>query len=259
MIVAVRRAKGIPAVKVLERSACGAVPVHTHPVRKDVPHVNKRARNRLIGVTILILVAAVPILYYLIMSGGSYVQPIADIVGNAKLVGQRVKVTGTVVAGSWDKKTNPMVFRIRGEGATGGPEVQVVYNGSAPNTFGNDTVAILTGTVTKAGVIEANEMLTKCPSKYSTKSDAATIASLLAARPDAPIRVAGFLTPGSLKDASAAERFKFASKADGTGDSVPVAFQGSMPAGAADGSELVVFGKMENGVFVATEVALAAK
>lgn len=221
--------------------------------------MNKRARNRLIGVTILILVATVPLIYQLMITGGSYVQTIDAVAAGGTLVGQRVKITGTVVAGSWDKKTNPMVFRIRGEGATSGPEIKVIYDGSAPNTFGSDTVAILTGTVESTGVVRANEMLTKCPSKYSTKSDAATIASLLSAPPDAPIRVSGFLAPGTLKDASAAERFKFASKADGTGDVVPVTFQGSMPAGAADGSELVVFGKMESGVFVATEVALATK
>jgi cytochrome c-type biogenesis protein CcmE len=234
-------------------------PVRTHTVRKDVSHVNKRARNRLIGVTVLILLVAIPVLYSVMMTGGSYVQTVKDVAGNASLVGTRVKVTGTVVAGSWDKKTNPMVFRIRGEGATSGPEIQVVYNGSAPNTFGNDTVTILTGTVTKAGTIEANEMLTKCPSKYSTKSDAATIASLLHAPADAPIRVTGFLAPGTLKDASAAQRFVLATKADGNGPEVPVAFQGSMPAGVVDGSDLVVFGKMESGVFVATEVALATK
>lgn len=221
--------------------------------------MNKRARNRLIGVTILILVVAVPVLVSVMMTGGSYVQTVADVVANASLVGQRVKVTGSVVAGSWDKKTNPMVFRIRGEGATAGPELNVIYNGSAPNAFGNDTVAILTGTITKAGTIDANEMSTKCPSKYETKSDAATIASLLAAPVDVPMRVQGFLKPGSLKDAAAAERFTFSSKADGTGDSVPVAFQGSMPAGATDGSELVVFGKLESSVFVATGVAVATK
>ena len=221
--------------------------------------MNNRARNRLIGVTAIIIVIAAAVFASGAVGNSAYSKSVKEIASDKTLVDKRVRVTGTVVAGSWDKKTNPMVFKLREEGATGGPEIKVVYSGAAPNTFGNDTVAILTGTVTKAGVIEANEMLTKCPSKYSTKSDAATIASLLAAPPDAPIRVAGFLTPGSLKDASAAERFKFASKADGTGDSVPVAFQGSMPAGAADGSELVVFGKMESGVFVATEVALAAK
>jgi len=226
---------------------------------KGFPAVNKRARNRLIGVTILILVVAVPVLYTLMMSGGSYTQTVGGIVEDKALVGTRVKVTGTVVAGSWDKKTNPMVFKVRAEGATSGPEVKVVYNGSAPNTFGNDTVAILTGTVSELGVIEANEMLTKCPSKYATKSDAAAISALLSSPPDSPIRVAGFLKPGSLKDAGADERFTLASNADGTGDTVPVAFQGSMPAGTQDGAEFVVFGKMENGTFVATEVAVATK
>lgn len=250
---------GSPARTVPIPGVRGAASVHTHPVRRDVSHVNKRARNRLIGVTILILIAAVPVLYQVMLTGGSYVQGIEAIAAGGSLVGERVKVTGTVVAGSWDKKTNPMVFKIRGEGATDGPEIKVIYDGSAPNTFGSDTVAILTGTVESAGVVRANEMLTKCPSKYSTKSDAAAISSLKTAPVDVPIRVAGFLKPATLKDGSAAERFTLSTNADGTGESVPVAFQGSMPAGASDGSELVIFGKMESGVFVATEVALAAK
>jgi cytochrome c-type biogenesis protein CcmE len=150
-----------------------------------------------------------------------------------------------------------MVFKIREEGATSGPEIQVVYDGSAPNTFGSDTVAILTGEVDKLGSLKANEMLTKCPSKYQTKSDAASVGSLLASPADVPMRVVGFLKPATLKDAGAAERFILASEAAGTGNTVPVAFTGSMPAGTKDGVELVVFGKMENGVFVATEVALA--
>lgn len=219
--------------------------------------MNNRARNRLIGVTAIILILAAVLLVTLLPSGGSYAQTVKDIAANEKLVGSRVKVTGTVVAGSWDKKTNPMVFKIRDEGATSGPQVQVVYNGSAPNTFGNDTVAILTGTVEKIGVVQANEMLTKCPSKYQTKSDAASVGSLLAAPPDAPIRVVGFLKPGTLKDAAAADRFVLASAAAGTGESVTVVFPGSMPAGTKDGVELVVFGKMESGKFIATEVALA--
>jgi cytochrome c-type biogenesis protein CcmE len=219
--------------------------------------MNTRARNRLIGVTAIILILAAVLLVTLLPSGSSYSQTVKDVADNSKLVGTRVKVTGTVVAGSWDKKTNPMVFKIRDEGATAGPEVQVVYNGSAPNTFGSDTVAILTGTVEKQGTITANEMLTKCPSKYQTKSDAATVAALLASPPDAPIRVNGFLKAGTLKDASASERFVLASAAAGTSPTVPVSFAGSMPAGTKDGADLVVFGKLENGVFVATDVSLA--
>jgi cytochrome c-type biogenesis protein CcmE len=219
--------------------------------------MNTRARNRLIGVTAIILILAAVVLVTVLPSGAAASSAVKDIATNSALVGQRVKVTGVVVAGSWDKKTNPMVFKIRAEGSTSGPEVQVIYDGSAPNTFGNDTVAILTGTVDKLGVVKANDMLTRCPSKYQTKSDAATIAALLASPPDSPIRVTGFLKPGTLKDASAADRFTIAAAADGTGASVPVAFAGSMPAGTKDGVDLVVFGKLENGVLVATEVALA--
>ena len=219
--------------------------------------MNKRARNRLIGVTAIILILAAVVLITVLPSGAAASSAVKDIATNSALVGTRVKVTGVVVSGSWDKKTNPMVFKIRAEGSTSGPEVQVIYDGSAPNTFGNDTVAILTGTVDKLGVVKANDMLTRCPSKYQTKSDAATVAAVLASPPDSPIRVTGFLKAGTLKDASATDRFTLAAAADGTGASVPVAFAGSMPAGTKDGVEVVVFGKLESGVFVATEVALA--
>jgi cytochrome c-type biogenesis protein CcmE len=221
--------------------------------------MNTRARNRLIGVTAIILILAAVIMVTILPSGAAANSLVKEIATNPALVGTRVKVTGTVVAGSWDKKTNPMVFRIRAEGSTSGPEIQVVYDGSAPNTFGNDTVAILTGTVDKLGSLKANDMLTKCPSKYETKSDAATIAAVLATPSDTPIRVMGFLKPGSLAAASASSRFVLATNADGTGDGFPVSFSGAMPAGTADGVEVVVFGKLEAGVFVATDVAIAQK
>jgi cytochrome c-type biogenesis protein CcmE len=220
--------------------------------------MNKRARNRLIGVTAIILIVAAAFVP-LMMSGGAKETSVKDVAagGNATLVGTRVKVTGAVVAGSWDKKTNPMVFKIRAEGTTSGPEVLVTYDGSAPNTFGSDTIAILTGDLTELGALKASEMVTKCPSKYETASAADTVTQLLAAKPDSPIRVQGFVKPGSQGAANAAERFVMSSNADGTGDSVPVAFTGTTPAGFADGVQIVVFGKVENGVFVATDVALA--
>jgi cytochrome c-type biogenesis protein CcmE len=219
--------------------------------------MNKRARNRLIGVTAIILILAAVLLVTILPSGGSYAQTVSGVAKDAKLVGQRVQVTGTVVAGSWDKKTNPMVFKIRDQGSLSGPEVSVIYDGSAPNTFGSDTVAILTGTVSKLGEITANEMLTKCPSKYQTATTAASIAAMLAAPSDTPIRITGFLSPGTLKDASAAQRFILATAAAGTSPTVPVTFSGAMPAGTKDGVGLVVFGKLESGTFAATDVSLA--
>jgi cytochrome c-type biogenesis protein CcmE len=227
--------------------------------RKERISMNSRARNRLIGVTAIILILAAVLLVTLLPSGAAYTSLVKEIATNEKLVGTRVKVTGTVVPGSWDKKTNPMVFRIRAEGSSSGPDIDVVYNGSAPNTFGNDTVAILTGTVDKLGSIQANDMLTKCPSKYETKSDAASIGDALAVASDTPIRVAGFLKAGTLADASAATRFVLSANSDGTGPSMYIVYSGAMPDGTKDGVEFVVFGKVETTSFIATDVAIAKK
>jgi cytochrome c-type biogenesis protein CcmE len=220
--------------------------------------MNKRARNRLIGVTAIILIVAAVVLVTVLPGGGSYAKTVKDVAvgGDAKLVGTRVQVTGTVVAGSWNKQTNPMVFAISSDGTTSGPQVKVTYDGAAPNTFGNDTVAILTGTVPQLGELKASDMLTKCPSKYQTATQAATIAAVLAAPAGSPISVAGYLSPGTLQPASAAQRFTLSTTATGTAPSFPVSFAGAMPAGTKDGVQLVVFGQLDNGVFAATQVAL---
>ena len=95
---------------------------------------------------------------------------VGEISPDRTLVGKRVKVGGTVVAGSWNGSSNPMVFRIRDEGSSiaGGPELLVSYSGAAPSTFGSDVVAIVTGTLGSDGTVRATEMITKCPSKYES-------------------------------------------------------------------------------------------
>jgi cytochrome c-type biogenesis protein CcmE len=160
--------------------------------------MNKRARMRLIGVTVIILGIAAAVFFGSGAGTGSYAKTVDEAVNDATLVGQRVRVSGTVVAGSWDKKTNPMRFRIRGEGKTSGPELSVIYTGAAPNTFGNDTVAIVTGTLEKGGTIAADDMITKCPSKYSTGTGAIPVADLVKTTATGqPVKVVGYLTSAS--------------------------------------------------------------
>ena len=65
-----------------------------------------------------------------------------------------------------------MQFAIHDEDKADGPQLKVVYTGVVPSSFGNKTEAIVTGTLSKDGVFEATDMLTKCPSKYkSAKAD----------------------------------------------------------------------------------------
>ena len=225
--------------------------------------MNKRARMRLIGVTaIIVIVIAVLVLTI----GNKQVAAYSTITQMAKdgtKAGERVKVGGAVVAGSWNKQSNPMKFTIKEEtdSAGTGPTVKVVYSGTAPNTFGDGVVAIVTGTVDKNGVIQANEMITKCPSKYSSAVGAIPVSELnkgtsMVGKKD--LQISGYVKPGSLGDASAAQRFVLATKADGSDPSVAVKYTGALPDTVKDGVQVVVVGTLgSDNTFTATSVALA--
>lgn len=217
---------------------------------------------RLIGVTGIIVIA---ILAVVVISGnttGAYSSTVADVTKDPELVGERVKVSGSVVPASWDKQSNPMKFVIKDEkdSAGTGPTVKVVYTGGVPSTFGDGVVAIVTGELAADGTINATEMITKCPSKYESAEGAMPIADLVtsgASMYGKTVKATGFVKPGSLGAANDDPRFIVAEKADGTGESVPVSFTGVLPSGMQEGSQLVLTGALESdGVFVATDVAM---
>ncbi len=224
--------------------------------------MNKRARIRLIGVTAAILIAVAAMVYYTGGKQGAYEGDLASVAGDSALVGEQVKVGGTVVAGSWDKKSNPMRFVIRGENDTAesGPTLKVVYTGTVPATFGDGVVAIVTGKLADDGTINATDMITKCPSKYESATGATPVADLIAGGANMegkPVRTTGFVKPGSLVPAgSTGPRFIVAQNADGTGTTMPVDFSAVLPDGIEDGSQVVMGGALEQGTFVATSVAL---
>jgi cytochrome c-type biogenesis protein CcmE len=217
---------------------------------------------RLIGVTAIIIIVVGVILATTRGNAAAY-QNVTDIAKGAAKAGDRVKVGGTVVAGSWNKQSNPMAFSIREEAdsAGTGPTLKVVYTGTAPNTFGDGVVAIVTGTLDDKGVIQANEMITKCPSKYESAAGAIPVAELdkgASLVGKANMQTTGFIKPGSLGPANAAQRFVLAAKADGTGKSVAVKFSGALPDTIKDGVQVVVTGTLDTAdTFTATAVSLS--
>ena len=132
--------------------------------------MNKRAKGRLIGVTAVILLMIVGGVFLIGQKQGAASTTVPEVVKDTSLVGERVKVGGTVIEGSWDKKSNPMTFAIRDEADSSGsgPTLKVVYTGAAPSTFGDGVVAIVTGTMEDGTTLKATEMITKCPSKYES-------------------------------------------------------------------------------------------
>lgn len=225
--------------------------------------MNKRARNRLIGVTAIIIIAIGAIVFG--MGGGAYQKSVAEVVEDKTLVEKRVKVSGEVVEGSWNKSTSPMRFEIREKPAEGkqpdpdAPTLKVVYDGQAPNTFGDKVTAIVTGVLKADGTLEATEMMTQCPSKYesaASASKAETVESLLGNSKvvGKPSRVKAFIAEGSIAEPGADIRFTLRSA---SGKELPVKYDGGMPDGVKDGAEVVLGGTLgTDGVYDATSIAI---
>lgn len=218
--------------------------------------VNKRARNRLIGVTAIVIIAAVAIVASTGSTDGAYYRPVGEVVSDASLVGERVSVGGEVVAGSWDKKSNPMRFDIREEGKDDGPVISVVYHGGVPSTFGDGVVAIIKGELTADGYIDSDDMITKCPSKYETATGSLTVTQASEQPEGSTFPVTGFVVANSIKPPGSGERFVISETADG-GLEMEVIWEGALPAGMDSGSQVVITGSVEGGSLVASEVSLA--
>ncbi|MDO8848001.1 MAG: cytochrome c maturation protein CcmE [Coriobacteriia bacterium] len=223
--------------------------------------MNKRAKQRLIGVTILILVAVAAIIWFSgFMNATATPVSIADVLSDETLVGTQVEVTGQVVAGSWISGTQPFVFEIEdGEDEESG-RVRVVWNDVVPGSFGDGTTATVTGTIAADGSVEAKYLVTKCPSKYESATGALTVNDVLNRADEfagaATLKVTGFVVNGSIKDAGAPVRFQIADDATG-GTALDVSFGGGLPDDLADGVKVVITGSLEeDGVFQCAEVAL---
>jgi cytochrome c-type biogenesis protein CcmE len=223
--------------------------------------VNKRARNRLIGVTAIILIAIAAIIFGTTsMGGASKNTTVAIAATDASLVGKYVQVAGNVVADSWDKKTNPMKFAIADEkGGANAPTIKVVYNGTVPTTFGNGTPTIITGKLTADKTIDASTLITKCPSKYQSATGALPVADLIAKKATVtgqPSEVTGYVVAGSVKAAGEPVRFVIGATST-SGPTLPIHFEAGLPQGITDGAKVVIGGSLgTDGTYTATSVAL---
>lgn len=88
----------------------------------------------------------------------------AAVAQGAKLPGQHVRVKGTVEPGSviGADGTLGRTFRI----AEKGKSIKVSYHKAMPDTFAESMEVVVQGKVTDDMVVEADEVLVKCPSRY---------------------------------------------------------------------------------------------
>ena len=86
--------------------------------------------------------------------------------------GTTYEMTGRVVPGSIEQTEEGIVFEVRDR--DGGSEpLPVTYAGTVPDPFRGGREIVLTGTVEQGTFVgETDTLITKCPSKFTTESDA---------------------------------------------------------------------------------------
>ena len=85
--------------------------------------------------------------------------------------GTSYEMTGKVVKGSIHRESSGISFRVVDRDG-GGRSLPVTYEGTVPDPFRGGREIVLTGMV-ESGVFvgEPETLITKCPSKFTTKSD----------------------------------------------------------------------------------------
>lgn len=86
--------------------------------------------------------------------------------------GTSYEMSGRVVKGSIERDGTGITFLVRDRDG-GGESLPVAYDGTVPDPFRGGREIILTGAIENGTFVgEPDTLITKCPSKFTTKSDA---------------------------------------------------------------------------------------
>ena len=202
--------------------------------------MNKKAKRRLVVVGGIVVIAMLVIVAIAGSGGAASSLSIGDVLGGG-YEGKKVQVSGAVVADSLTSEGSTAVFAIAPEEGDASQELTVSYDGALPATFGTGVVAICTGTVTD-GVLNATEMVTKCPSKYESAEGSLTVKGLLD-QGDAMVgkdtKICGYVR-GDIQAVDADYRFEVESQ----GATLKVLYDGGLDETIADGTAVVISGDL---------------
>jgi len=125
---------------------------------------NKRIKFLVGGLVILGAVA------YLLVSAlattGAYYRTVSEVIDQHQtLVGKQVRVSGKLLAETivWQPSTLQLDFKIADEN---GAVLPIHFEGVKPDNMTEAAEVIVEGRLRQDGVLEARELLLKCPSRY---------------------------------------------------------------------------------------------
>jgi cytochrome c-type biogenesis protein CcmE len=134
--------------------------------------LNKKSRTRLLIATGVIVAVFIVGVVFLVQKQGAYYRQVSDLT-TGQYDGKNVKVGGKVLDGSIKRDAAGVHFTI--EDLTGKSDtVQVTYSGQMPNTFDAGVDVVVIGEYAADGtLITADQLQTKCPSKYKGQASPA--------------------------------------------------------------------------------------
>ncbi len=122
-------------------------------------------RKRVIITTAIILILLGYLVYSTVGSSFLYYRTVSEVKADESLHGERVRVAGKVVEGSFEEMADRYEFKI----TDGKEEIKVIYAGILPSSFREDAEVIAEGVYRPEMGIEAKNLLARCPSKYTSK------------------------------------------------------------------------------------------
>ena len=225
--------------------------------------MNAKTKRRMVVVTGIIVVVLIVVLA--VVGGNTSAKSVSIAEATTgQYADQRIQVSGNVVDNSFATVDGVLTFDIYDpDGGDPAQKLHVSYDGAASSTFGNGVTAICTGKIVEGeGGLElvCSELVTKCPSKYESATDALSVTSLLDYGDsiiNTTVKLKGTVKAGTLTSAaeSGEPRFVVVDASDASRE-IAVDYDGALADGIADGTSVVVTGSLEaSGAFKATDVA----
>lgn len=129
----------------------------------------RKRKIRLVAALSVAVLLAVALIYTSFSASTETKEP-SQLLGAAP--GTSYELTGRVVPGSIEQRGNGIAFEVVDRDGKG-QGLPVSYTGTVPDPFRGGREIVLTGQVEGGAFVgEADTLITKCPSKFTAKSDA---------------------------------------------------------------------------------------
>lgn len=122
--------------------------------------------KRVVITSAIVLILLGYLVYSAMGSSFLFYKTVSELKTDASLKGESARIGGNVVKGSLASKSSPYRFKI----TDGKANIQIVYEGTLPASFRDDTEVIAEGVYQDNGEFKAKTILVKCPSKYEEES-----------------------------------------------------------------------------------------